>query len=151
MPQELNVLVKRKSHKLSLITSELVYHGRDYGGEGMLGRFGVEECLAGLQPRVSKEMNYSLIREFIEMEVKEALDSMAPLKSPGPDDFAASFFQNSWDTVGEEVCRAALGFLNYKSFDAVINKAYIALIRRRRNRLVSLNIDPLVFVMSFTR
>jgi hypothetical protein len=73
---------------------------------------GVEECLTGLQPRVSEEMNYSLIREFMELEEKEALDSMTPLKSLGPDGFVASFFQNAWGTIGEEVCRLALGFLN---------------------------------------
>jgi hypothetical protein len=102
------------------------------------GMQGVEECLANVQPKVTDEMNFSLTREFTAMEVKEALDHMGPMKSPGPDGFAASFFQNSWDTVGEEVCRAALGFLNYNSFDPVINKTYIALIpKKKRNQLVS--------------
>jgi hypothetical protein len=96
-------------------------------------------------------------REFATVEVKEALDHMGPMKSPGPDGFAASFFQNSWDTVGEEVCRATLGFLNYNSFDPVINKTYIALIpkkkkkKKERNKLVSQNTDLLAFAMSFIR
>jgi hypothetical protein len=68
------------------------------------------------------------------VEVKEALDHMGPMKSPGPDGFAASFFQNSWDTVGEEVCRATLGFLNYNSFDLVINKTYIAPIPKKKKK-----------------
>jgi hypothetical protein len=38
---------------------------------------------------------------------------MVPLKSPGPNEFIAGFYQHHWETVGPEVCHAALQFLYY--------------------------------------
>lgn len=96
------------------------------------GTTGVEECLVGVYPRITEDMNNYLVREFFETEVRESLDQMALLKSPGPDGFAASFYQSSWDTIGEEVCNAALGFLNHGVFDPVINKTFIALIPKKK-------------------
>jgi hypothetical protein len=82
---------------------------------------------------IAEDMNNSLRREFTTLEVKEAFDQMAPLKSLGPDDFAAGFYQSSWDMVGEEECIAVLDFLNYDIFDPAINKTFIALIPKKKN------------------
>jgi hypothetical protein len=56
------------------------------------GTEGVEQCLEGLQPRVTEDMNTRLLKEFTEAEVDNALAQMHPLKSPGPDGFAACFY-----------------------------------------------------------
>jgi hypothetical protein len=58
---------------------------------------------------------------------------MHPLKSPGPDDFAACFYQKAWDTVRSEVCIAILDFLNGGIFHKKINKTFIALIPKIKN------------------
>jgi hypothetical protein len=73
---------------------------------------GVEECLEGLEPRVTAEMNGWLLRPFVAEEVDFALSQMHPLKSLGPDGFAACFYQKAWDTVQSEVCTTILDFLN---------------------------------------
>jgi hypothetical protein len=89
---------------------------------------GVEECLRGMEGRVSTAMNAQLLKKFEATEVDAALSQMQPLKSPGPDGFAASFYQRSWPTVREDVCKAALAFLNHGSFDEELNSTYIALV-----------------------
>jgi hypothetical protein len=47
---------------------------------------------------------------------------MHPLKSPGPDGFAACFYQKAWDTVRSEVCIAILDFLNGGIFHKKLTK-----------------------------
>jgi hypothetical protein len=53
---------------------------------------------------------------------------MHPLKSPGPDDYSMGIYQNSWDTVGLDVTRAALHFLNGGPFEAALNSTNLCLI-----------------------
>jgi hypothetical protein len=73
-------------------------------------------------------MNDQLLQKFDAAEVDVALSQMQPLKSPGPDGFAATFYQKAWSMVREEVCRAVLAFLNDGMFDDELNQMYIALI-----------------------
>jgi hypothetical protein len=94
---------------------------------------GIERCLAGLNERVTDEMNAELLEKFTEDEISTALGQMHPLKSPGPDGFAACFYQKSWDTVKREVCSSVLGFLNNGNFDSNINSTYIALVPKKKN------------------
>lgn len=56
---------------------------------------GVDVCLDGLEAYVTDEMNSKLLKEFTAGEVELALNQMHPLKSPGPDGFAACFYQKS--------------------------------------------------------
>jgi hypothetical protein len=84
--------------------------------------------LEHVEPRVSAEMNSKLLRPFTEEEVGLALSQMHPLKSPSPDGFSAGFFQKEWTTVGREVTRATLSFLNGGPFDPAINATNICFI-----------------------
>lgn len=43
----------------------------------------VEDCLLGLEERVTPSMNSQLLAEFKEEEVEAALGQMHPLKAPG--------------------------------------------------------------------
>jgi hypothetical protein len=88
----------------------------------------VEECLTGLDVRVTDEMNGDLLKTFSMIEVDAALKQMHLLKSPGPDGMSACFYQNAWSTVRNEVCVAVLEFLNRGNFEASINETYITLI-----------------------
>jgi len=67
------------------------------------------------------------------------------IKAPGPDGFAACFYQENWATVGTEVCNTILGILNSGSINNELNSTYIALVPKVKNpckvsafRLISL-------------
>jgi ribonuclease HI len=97
------------------------------------GTAGMEDFTMGVQARVTDAMNERLVRRFEECEVDHALAQMHPLKSPGPDGFSASFYQNSWSVVRTDVCNAVLQFLNNGQFDNEINTTNIALIPKKKN------------------
>jgi hypothetical protein len=46
---------------------------------------------------------------------------MPPLNAPGPDGYAAYFFQQNWATVGVEVSSVVLGILNSSSMTKDLN------------------------------
>lgn len=50
---------------------------------------GIEECIAGIEGKVTQAMNNRLMARFTSMEVKAALDQMDPMKTPDPDGFLA--------------------------------------------------------------
>lgn len=93
----------------------------------------VDQCLNGLETRVTAEMNANLMKEFTPAKVEKALALMHPLKSSGPDGFATCFYKRSWDTVHVEVCTAVLDFLNHGMFVNSINDTYIVLIPKIKN------------------
>jgi exonuclease III len=97
------------------------------------GEVDYEDCLGALEGRITETMNESLVRPFVEEEVRTALFQMAPLKAPGPDGFNAGFFQKHWDIVGTEVCNAILFSLNNAVIDKALNSTYIALIPKVKN------------------
>ena len=93
----------------------------------------ITESLQYVEPRMTVEMNAMLLRTYTTEEVELALSQMHPLKSPGPDGFAACFYQKSWATVKTEVCVAVLDFLNNGNFDNELNVTHIALIPKKKN------------------
>lgn len=56
-------------------------------------------------PRFSDSARNTLTKRITAAEVKGVLDSMAPLKSPGPDGISAVFFQQLWEVVGSSLTR----------------------------------------------
>ena len=70
------------------------------------------ELIEAVEPKVSQDMNNMLTRDFKGAEVKAALNQMYLLKAPSPDDMLPVFFQHFWATVGNEVVKTVLDFLN---------------------------------------
>lgn len=81
--------------------------------------------------KLTTEINLTLSQPFTETEVKEALFSMNPLGSPGPDGFPAFFYQEHWPIVGVRVTQAVLGVLNGGSWTNALNETHIALIPKK--------------------
>jgi hypothetical protein len=57
-------------------------------------------CLQPLNCQVMEEMNNAFMSDFTNEEIYGALQSMAPLKAPGLDDFPASFFLEELEYCG---------------------------------------------------
>ncbi|KAF7842590.1 putative RNA-directed DNA polymerase [Senna tora] len=62
--------------------------------------------------KLTDELIETLDAPFTMDEVKEACFGMHPTKAPGTDGFPSLFYQKYWDTVGEDIARMALDFLN---------------------------------------
>ena len=82
---------------------------------------------------VTKEMNKDLMKEFSEIEVKEALNHMAPLKAPGPNGMTPLFYQHFWSTMQHDVTSAILSWLNSGILPEPINHTLITLIPKIAN------------------
>jgi hypothetical protein len=102
-----------------------------------------ENCLHGMEKRVTDNMNTNLVREFTMVEVETALKQMHPLKLPGPDGFSACFYQKAWDMVKVEVCNTVLSFLNFEVFDIGLHVTYIALIPKLKNSICVTDFRPI--------
>lgn len=63
----------------------------------------------------------------------EALNQIAPLKSPFLDGFNVGFYQTYWQDIEDEVSCAVLKFLNKGIVDNGINYTYIVLISKIKN------------------
>ena len=100
---------------------------------------------------VTNEMNVDLMKDFTELEVKEALNQMAPLKVPGPNGMPPLFYQHFWSTMQHDVTSAILSWLNPSILLEPINHTLITLIPKIANSNICLNFTLLVFTMSYIR
>lgn len=64
---------------------------------------GINSCLLGLVPKVTHDMNLTLMKQFTEEEVRETVFQMNPLGSPGSNGFPAQFYQRQWEVVGKNM------------------------------------------------
>ncbi|KAK4395317.1 LINE-1 retrotransposable element O protein [Sesamum angolense] len=81
-----------------------------------------------LRQVVDASMAEDLLQPFTAIEVKSALFSMAPLKSPGPDGMSPIFFQKFWHIVQTDVTSCALNLLNSLVMPPSLNATNIVLI-----------------------
>jgi len=90
-------------------------------------------CINSITPKVSPEMNQSLLAPVTMEEIQTALNQMDPLKAPGPDGFPACFFQQNWEILHQEVCDAISYFFDTCNLNASINATIIALVPKTKN------------------
>ena len=57
------------------------------------------------------EQQLQLIASFSDKDIKEAMFSIHPMKSPGLDGYSSSFFREAWADIGPKICRAVQEFL----------------------------------------
>ncbi|KAH9802749.1 reverse transcriptase domain-containing protein [Citrus sinensis] len=77
--------------------------------------------------------NHSLMEPFSPADVREAIFSMHPDKSPGPDGMNPAFYQNFWSIVGDEVSAACLSYISHCEFPANLNETTVILIPKTPN------------------
>jgi hypothetical protein len=88
----------------------------------------MDDCLEGLEEKVTGEMNEQLFRDFTTEELCMAISQMPPLKSLGLNGFAPCFYQKYWPLIRTEVGEAVLFCLNSGNSLEVINDTNIVLI-----------------------
>jgi hypothetical protein len=84
--------------------------------------------LSCVPEKVTPLMNESLVKPFIEEEVRTTLFMMGASKALGPDGLLAGFYQYHWELLGANVMAVVLDFLNGGELPDSINKTTIVLI-----------------------
>jgi len=93
----------------------------------------LDELMAHIPSWVTPDMNEALLKAFTAEEVKVGLDAIGDLKAPGADGMTSLFYKKYWATVGEDVTREVLGFLNGEDLPRDWNKTVIVLIPKVAN------------------
>ena len=94
---------------------------------------GFDHILSGIQSIDEVDLIEQLEGDFQASEVKEALNQMAPLTAPSPDDMSPIFCKSFWHIVGEDVTAVALRALNSGIVPDSINTTFITLIPKIKN------------------
>ncbi|KAH9730036.1 reverse transcriptase domain-containing protein [Citrus sinensis] len=87
-----------------------------------------EPVLACVEASITALHNQLLLEPFTTLDVKEALFSMHPDKSPGPDGMNPAFYQKFWHVVGKDVTEACLSYITNRAFPEKFNDTLIVLI-----------------------
>lgn len=82
---------------------------------------------------VTAEQNEFLLLEIEKSEVKNALFSMHPYKSLGPNGMSPGFYQKYWQIVGEDVYQFVRFFFAIGKFEENITDTNIVLIPKKPN------------------
>lgn len=93
----------------------------------------MQEFYSCIDSRISQEDNDLLTQVFSFEEVKEAVFSMHPDKSPGPDGMNPTFYQRFWDIIGEDVVNECNHILLSGSVPQRLNDTFVVLIPKKKN------------------
>jgi len=106
-----------------------------------------EVVLEGVEFKaLTQEDNDSLVAEFSEIEVREAVWKCDGLKSPGPDGFNFNFIRNSWEVIKKEVMRAMDSFYASGHIPKGCNASFIALVPKVRDPVLLEQYRPISLV-----
>lgn len=100
---------------------------------------------------LSEEVRGSLDAMVTVKEIKEALWSMKPYKSPGPDGLHAGFYQRFWLIVGDSVIKEVMKVFLKRKVPDYLNKTLIALIPKVQSPETLGNYRPISLVTLSTR
>ena len=88
-------------------------------------------------------MNSKLSFEFTHLEVKQAINQMAPLKAPGPDDMPPLFYQHYWNLIGDDISNTVLHYLNSGTLPKHLNHTFITLVLKKKNPVFASEFRPI--------
>ncbi|XP_030940118.1 uncharacterized protein LOC115965051 [Quercus lobata] len=94
---------------------------------------GMERVLDAIDKVVTEDMANQMTQPYIEEEVRVALFSMHPSKSPGPDGMSPLFFQKYWHIVGHDVILAVVFDLHFGRPLKKMNFTHIVLIPKKKD------------------
>jgi len=106
-----------------------------------------EVVLEGVEFKaLTLEDNTSLMAEFSEKEVREAVWRCDGSKSPGPDGFNFNFIKKSWEVIKEEVMGAMAAFYASGYIPKGCNASFIALVPKVRDPVTLEQYRPISLV-----
>jgi len=85
--QEDGRVVEQRTEMRNLITNEYKNLFASHAGNNM------DDLLQHVHPKVSADMNRSLLSAFTEEEVKQGVDAIGDLKAPGADGMPSQFYK----------------------------------------------------------
>lgn len=91
----------------------------------------MEEVLECIGERVSSDQNDLLTQSFSAEEVKEAVFSMHPDKSPGQDSMNPAFYQRFWSIIGSDVVSTCQNILTSGIIPPNLNDTLVVLIPKK--------------------
>ena len=77
-------------------------------------------------------MNSKLSSEFTHLEVKQAINQMAPLKAPEPDGMPPLFYQHYWNLIGDDISNTVLHYLSSATLPEHLNHTFITFILKKK-------------------
>ncbi|KAH9683739.1 reverse transcriptase domain-containing protein [Citrus sinensis] len=105
------------------------YFSKLFHSEGSISA----EIISCVATKITTAQNQKLLEPFTATDVRDALFSMHPDKSPGPDGMNPAFFQNFWHIVGGDVTAACLHFIDTCEFPDELNATAIVLVPKKSN------------------
>uniref|UniRef100_A0A803NVI6 Autophagy-related protein n=1 Tax=Cannabis sativa TaxID=3483 RepID=A0A803NVI6_CANSA len=78
--------------------------------------------------KIDDNTNATFAKTPTEIEIKEAVFELHPLKAPGPDDFSGCFFRKYWDVVGSNLVETVKEFFISGILNPKLNNTFICLI-----------------------
>ena len=102
-----------------------------------------DEVLQGIPRTISSLMNEQLIKHVDETEIKQAIFSMFPNKSPGVDGMSPLFFQTYWNIIKVDIVNAITRFFHTGNLLRIINETIISLIPNVDNPVMLTNFRPI--------
>lgn len=85
-----------------------------------------------IEERINLKQNQMLTQEFINEDVKSAIFSMHPDKSPGPDGMNPALFQYFWNIIGNDVSQACLNVISSRNIPHNLNDTLVVLIPKKK-------------------
>lgn len=101
------------------------------------------DVISLVQQKVTTVHNEMLLEAVTEKEVKAALFSMHPDKSPGPDGMSPGFYQKCWSIVKGDVISIVQKFFTSGCLDEQLQQTNIALIPKKTTPEVMQDIRPI--------
>lgn len=102
-----------------------------------------ESVIECVDRRITEEQNLELLMPVEEEEVKRALFSMHPEKSPGPDGMSPGFYQKYWNTVGKDLTSLLKNFFDTASLDSHLTDTNIVLIPKKKCPVQMTDLRPI--------
>ncbi|CAN6722681.1 unnamed protein product [Malus baccata var. baccata] len=92
----------------------------------------IEDIVRNVDARISPEDNNALTGPVTTAEIVLAVSQIPPSRAPGPDGFSGCFYQDHWNTVGEDVVKIIKAFWHSGTLLRQLNHTNLVLIPKVR-------------------